>query len=191
MSVKPLLTPFDEGSRYDNPIGYTCCAQTDLFKTALSYKLEKQIEHNLPALPVFPVCRILPFNHVFKSRGLLDVDAEIYTFLRQLYQKHWPSSFTDICVLFGGACFPWTNIHNRLSVFSFTSLPYQEIIGLMPSCTWVTLLFGLSVHHSVRPSVHLLASDKQCQLCFQTNHSPLNYISPDWRSQPLPCWGVI
>lgn len=29
VSVKPLLTPFDEGSRYDNPIGYTCCAQTE------------------------------------------------------------------------------------------------------------------------------------------------------------------
>lgn len=153
MSVKPLLTPFDERSRYDNPIRYACCAQTDMLKTALSYELEIQIEHNLPALPVFPICRILPFERILKSRSPLDVDADIYTFLHQLYQKHWPGSFTDICVLFGGACLPWTNIHNRLSVFSFTSLPNQEIIGLD---YWSDAQLHLDrTFLSVRPSIIL------------------------------------
>lgn len=129
-------------------------------KTALSHELEKQIVHNLLALPVFPVCGIVPFEHILKSRGLLDVDAEIYTFLHQLYQKHWPSSFTDICVLFSGAWLPRTNIHNRLSVFSFTSLPNQEIIGLD---YWSDAQLHLDrTSLSVRPSIILSVRPSSC-----------------------------
>lgn len=73
-------------------------------------------------------------------------------------KKHWPNSFTDICVLFSGACLPLTNIHNRLGVFSFTSLPNQEMIGLdywsdaQLHLDRTSLSVGPSIILSIRPS---------------------------------------